>query len=153
MAVSSIDTPDRTVVRDIPAASTIARLAIRRAGAATVTVIQMATWITARASVATGSVHQDAPSALVAVALTTIAAAARGQVARAARSAVAARLATRTTTSIPVRRWLRPRIRTTRCVAHATSCSAIRQASVAIDLGGKQGVEDHLPPSAFVLTI
>lgn len=153
MAAYSTGTLGKIVAPVIRTGRTTARLAVRRIGAATATAIRMATWITVRASATTGNAGQDASNVLAAVALTTIAAAARDRAANAARSAAAVPRATKITTSIPVRRWPRPRIRTTRCVVREISCSGTRLALVDIDSGGKQGVEVQLPPSAFVLTI
>ena len=156
MAARSTDTSVKIVDQVIRTARTIARLAVRRIGAATAIAIRTATWITARAFAITGNAGQDASSVLAAVALTTIAAAARGPAANAARSAAAAHRVTRITTSIPVRRWPRPRIRTTRCVVREISCSAIRPALVDIDSGGKaEGGRGLVPlsPFAFVETL
>jgi hypothetical protein len=77
--------------------------------------------------------RSNASNVSIAAARITIAAAVPRRAAVAARSAAAAHRAITTTTSTPVRRWLRPRIRITRCAVRATSCSRIRRRSARIE--------------------
>jgi hypothetical protein len=135
MVVASIGTRARIAAPVTRTANTIAHLAARQIGAATAIAIRTVTSITTPAFVPTASsvASNNANSVSIAAARTTTAAVAPRRAAVAAHSAVAARRAIKTTTSIPVRRWLRPRIRITRCVVLATSCSRIRRRSARIE--------------------
>ena len=107
---------------------TIARRAIRPTGAATAIAIRTATSADTNAIAATSRTDSHRSRRAVATDIAAPSAASRPRVA-------AAIPATRTTTSIPVRPWLKRLIRTTRCAARATSCSTTRRRWDRIETG------------------
>ena len=130
-------------VPDIRRLRTIVRLAARRIGAAMVISIRAVTRITSRACARTASAL-PVPTIIVA------------PVRRRAdaRAAAAVLRATRITTSILVRQWLRPLTRTTRSAVRVISCWAIRRRSVGIDLWGEaEGGREVVPTSTLRFAI
>jgi hypothetical protein len=124
---------------DIHAANTIARLATHANGAAaainTRSAIRRAASCIAQTTAAAARSNVSARAADAATAAVVQALAARS-----VRSADADLQAIRITTSTRVRQSLKRPIRTTRCVARATSCSTIRHRSDRIERGERSEV-------------
>lgn len=131
IAARSIGITAASVDRVIRMLHTIARRAARRLGAARATGIHTGMSMAA-AAYATTAVDRARPARTVDAITVALA---RRRAAVAARFAAAVPRATTITTSTLGRPWLRRRTRTTRCVARATSCSAIRPRSEVIERG------------------